>query len=418
MKRILYIIFLLACLPQICAAQGASICLNFKNMPTKTALRFLADKMQKNFVISPSIQGKLTLKLHNVSFDQILAAILRSQELAEETIQGISYIAPVKEMTEKEKQLEQRKQKEPQKLLLIPLKYANAEELAKLLKEKNTNLLSKNSYVSADKRTNSLMIKENISELNNIKRFVNSLDKPMPQVLIKARIVNIDNNYEKTLGIKFHVKSNFTDNDTANQSNNGKIGNLQSDFSIGGTGSLGMAAFKLSSHILLDLELSALENEGKATIVSTPRLLTANQQTATIEAGEEIPYQEKAAENVSTTTFKKAVLRLQVTPQITPNKKIILRLKVNQDKRGEKDVLGVPTIDTRYIDTQILAENGQTVVLGGIYEYTKANGIIRVPFLSDLPIIGVLFKHYNMINNRRELLIFVTPKIIYLSQKQ
>jgi type IV pilus assembly protein PilQ len=389
-----------------------SICVNFQAIPTKKILQFMAKSASRNLVIDQKITGNTTLNLCHISWDQLLKTLLLTQNLAKETIDGITYILPFETLLQHEKQLKTQQQEEPMELSLITLKYAKAHQLAGLLKAKLNGPSSKESYVSADNRTNSLIINTQHSKLKAIKKLIYRMDQPIPQVLIEARIVNIDHDHEKTLGLKFNLSNKVSNPKDQKNEPQESSSPLSLSFATHSINTLGMATFKLDPHILLDLELSALESEGKAEIISSPRLLTANQQTATIEAGEEIPYQESTNQGGTTTTFKKAVLKLQVTPRITSNHKISLHLKVNQDKRGNKEVLGVPTIDTRQLDTQIIAENGQTIVLGGIYEYTQATGESHTPFLADIPILGVLFKQHKSINTRRELLIFVTPKIV------
>ncbi|MBN1684719.1 MAG: type IV pilus secretin PilQ [Gammaproteobacteria bacterium] len=301
--------------------------------------------------------------------------------------------------------------------------YVKASDIAKLFKEQNQSWL-KNTSILADTRTNSLLIRASNKDINTFHAFIKALDVPMPEVLIEAYIVSLDNNYEDELGIKFGVTSGHHISGTIKGANELAEGRAPSDIDpadrlnvnlpavANNAGHLGIALFKLSKKTLLDMELSALESEGRAEILSNPRLLTTNQNPAIIESGEEIPYQENVSQGVTATAFKKAVLKLEVTPQITPNKKIILTIKVNQDKRSSNEVQGVPSINTRQITTQVLMNDGQTVVLGGIYEFTKTDHKEQIPFLGDIPIIGVLFRYKKKTDNRRELLVFITPRIV------
>ena len=377
-----------------------------------------------NIVVSPSVSGDLSIRLHNLPWKQALMLILQSKSLGERKVGEAIYIAPLSELSEYDKKQQELDAKAPMKTTIIRLNYAKAAEVVKLLQDKKQSLLSKQGHVAVDTRTNSLLVRTNENQLTEIRAFLKRLDIPIKQVLIEARIVNIDDDYEKELGVRFGLTSGHHVSGSLDGANELAGGTSPADIKPedrlnvdlpalnSNAGRLGIALFKLTKGTLLDLELSAMESEGRAEIISNPRLMTANQQTATIEAGEEIPYQESVAQGVTSTSFKKAVLRLEVSPQVTPDKKIILHLKVNQDKRSNKEVKGVPSIDTRHVETQVLIGDGQTVVLGGIYEHTKTKGVERVPFFADLPILGVLFRHQKTINNRRELLIFVTPKIV------
>ncbi len=421
-KFLVLILFLLIQTAMADTTQQTSM--NFDKVPVRVALESIAKFTHQNFMISPGVMGEVTLYLDQVSYEEALQALLKSQGLAKLQEGNIIYIAPQQEIERKEQDaLEHRDI--PLTTIIIHLKYAKAAEVAQLLKNKEQQILSAQAQVTADARTNSLLIKERSDKINEVKKLLTQLDVAVPQVAIEARIVNIDDDYEKELGIRFgltsgrHVSGSLAGaNDIAGGEMIAKVNpesrlNVDLPSAMKQSGSIGLALFKLTQGTLLDLELSALESEGRAEIISTPRLLTANQQPAMIESGEEIPYQELASsQGATTTSFKKAVLRLQVTPQITPNGKIILSLEVNQDKRSNQEIQGVPAIDTRKITTQVLVSNGQTVVLGGIYEQTRINGVDRVPFFSDLPGIGVLFRHKKTVNNRRELLIFVTPNIV------
>ncbi len=401
------------------------ISVNFDKIPVQAALKWLAKFNKQNFIVSPSVREDVSLHLEDVSWQEALNALLKTQGLSQLKEGNVIFIAPLEEIAKRKKQLQVAPQSLPLTTELITLNYAKAKDIAALLKNKDQGVMSKEGQVSVDVRTNSLLLKETPAQMKSIKKLIKQLDVAVPQVAIETRIVNIDNDYEKELGFKFGMTSGRHVSGSLKSANEIAGGtpisqvrpderlNVDLPSTMKNSGRIGLALFKLSQGTLIDLELSALESEGRAEIISTPRLLTANQQQATIESGEEIPYQEQASTQGATkTSFKKAVLSLKVTPQITPNKKIILYLQVNQDKRSSKEVLGVPAIDTRQISTQVLVNNGQTVVLGGIYEQTRINSVERVPFFSDLPGIGVLFRHQKVVNNRRELLIFVTPNIV------
>lgn len=282
--------------------------------------------------------------------------------------------------------------------------YAKAKDLADLI-SKNHNLLPQNGSITADPRTNSLLIKGSKSEVKTIHNYLQQVDIPLEQVLIEARIVYADESFARDLGLKFgtsqrHEHSNF--------------GNMNMDLPLkqNAHGHLTLAIAKLKAGVLLDLELTALENEGKGRIVSNPKLVTANRESAYIEAGDEVPYQEKTSSGATNIAFKKAVLGLKVTPEITMHNKINLHLQLNQDKASTININGEPTIQTRKLQTQILVANEETAVLGGIYEEATNHMIVKIPFISAIPILGKLFQENRIEKDRKELLIFVTPKII------
>jgi type IV pilus assembly protein PilQ len=422
-KRIWFLGFMLLISTKI-MANNQNISLSFNDTPVREVLNWLTQYSDTNIIVSQAVQENMSISLKNVTWQQALAAVLKSQGLAEKKVGKVLYVASIDEMAKRRKQEQDLLIKLPLKTKLIKMKYAKAQDIAKLLKGKNKKTLSQNGRVMTDDRTNSLIIRDHESKLKEISFFVRKLDVQAPQVLIEARIVNMDKDYEKELGVRFGLTGGKHISGTLKAANKlaggtapsqvNPLERLNVDLPAVATNAahFGMALFKLANGTFVDLELSALESEGHAEITSNPRLLTANQQTATIESGEEIPYQQAVAEGVTATEFKKAVLSLQVTPQITPNHKIILELKVNQDKRSSMEVKGVPAINTRQIHTRVLVDDGQTVVLGGIYEHMKTDGVRKVPWLGDLPFVGALFRYKKEINNHRESLIFVTPKII------
>lgn len=400
------------------------VSLNLAKVPLRDALAWLAKFSHKNIIISQSVQGSVSIYLQHLTWRQAMHAILRAHALGQQQVGNIIYIAPLDEIVAREKQQQQMVAHKPLQTILLRLNYAKATEVAKLLRGKNRNLLTTRGCVTTDERTNGLLVRDTAEQIAIIRKFVKQLDIPMRQVLIETRIVNIDESFEKELGIRFGITQSHHISGTVSGANAIARKTPISEVPVAerlnvdlpalsdSAAHLGIALFKLTKGTLLDLELSALESAGHAKVISNPHLITANRQTATIESGEEIPYQETAGQGATATAFKKALLKLKVTPQITPNNKINLYLQVNQDKRSSQEVLGVPAIDTRHIATQVLIDDGQTIVLGGIYEQTKTNGEERVPFFANLPILGILFRHRKLISNRRELLIFVTPKII------
>lgn len=411
---------------------GQRLSLNFQSIPIRSVLQLLAQFANVNMVVSDSVIGDITLRLQNVPWDQALDIIMQTRGLGEQKIGDTYIIAPASEIAKQEKEALQTQQQiqvlEPLQSELIQINYGKASEIAALLKSTNQSILTDRGSVSVDARTNTIWVQDTPQTLAQVRKLVSELDVPVKQVLIEARIVNIDKNYVRQLGIRWGVTNSSHLSGTLNGASQIANGTAPSavDFAqrlnvdlpatgvgaAGGAASVGLALARLGNGTMLDLELSALQTEGDAKIISTPRLITANQQEAEILSGEEIPYQEATSSGATAVAFKKAVLSLKVTPQITPDNRIILNLVVNQDKRGSEVLLGVPSIDTRQIQTQVLVNNGQTLVLGGIFQKTTRDDETRVPFLSDIPVLGYLFRYSNKETHQTELLIFVTPKII------
>lgn len=421
-------------------ANNKKISLDFENIPVKNLLQILANFTQQNIVISGSIDNTISLHLHNISWYQALNIILQTQGLAKQQIGNTLLIAPLSEITEQQTEKFKADQllidAAPLQSILIPIQYSKAYEIAELLKNQNHSLLSARGNATADMRTNTIWLQDVPEKLLIIQNFVHRLDVPVKQISIEARIVNVDTQYEQELGVRFgttQIHNNLTtklngttDVATAAQSTaiNNSFNKLNVDLPAtntgitGGASSIGLALAKLGNGTLLDLELSALESEGGGEIISKPHLMTNNDQAAIILSGEEIPYQETTASGATSVTFKKAVLSLSVTPQINPNGKIGLTLKVNQDRPSNTLIHGVPAINTHEIETHVIVNNSETIVLGGIYEQTQRNQVERVPFLGKLPVVGILFRHTLVHQERKELLIFITPTVIDNSASQ
>jgi type II secretory pathway component GspD/PulD (secretin) len=381
--------------------------LNFQNIKIRSLVQLIAEFAHQNIVVSDSVKGNMSLHLSDLPWDQALNIVLKSQGLAKRKVGNVLMIAPQEEMSARELQelqaMQQAKLLIPLQSTIIRLHYARAKDLVTVLKDKSNTVLSDRGQVSVDIRTNTLWIKDTRDNILSVRHLVRSLDIPVRQVLIEARIVSLKKEYERNLGVKFGL------------SGRGRLNFDLGAGAISGTNpaSVGLALFKVARGLYLDMELSALEEEGHIHIVSSPRIVTSNQQAAMIETGEEIPYQESTSSGATNTAFKKAVLSLHITPQITPHRKIILNLKVNEDRRGTASYTdGPPAIDTQQIETQVLLNDGETIVLGGVYKQTKQNVVTRVPFLGTLPIIGNLFKHSSKVDDRTELLIFITPRVI------
>jgi type IV pilus assembly protein PilQ len=419
---------------------GDKLSLNFQSIEVRAVLQLLADFTEMNLVTSDTVQGNLTLRLKNVPWDQALDIILKTKGLAMRQNGNVMLIAPAAEIAAREKQeLAAQKQLielEPLYSEIIEINFAKATDLATLLSSNTeetgagvTGFLSSRGSATVDLRTNSLLLRDTPEQLVQIKKLVAKLDIPVRQVLIESRIVIANNDFTKELGVRFGTSAQ---SNTLGAGVTGNLGglsvdgandrvspaipsatNLNVDLPVSNpAGSIALALAKLPFGTLLELELSALEAEGKGEVISSPRVITSNQATAIIEQGTEIPYQEASSSGATSVSFKKAVLSLEVTPQITPDDKIIMDLKVNKDQAVFDPRFTVPSIDTKKVETQVLVENGETVVLGGVYEQTKSNGVSRVPFFGDLPYVGFLFKQTTNVDNKQELLIFVTPKII------
>ncbi|MDJ0759565.1 MAG: type IV pilus secretin PilQ [Woeseiaceae bacterium] len=432
--------------------EGQRLTLNFQDIETRAVLQLLAETSGKNIVVSDTVSGNVTLRLRNVPWDQALDIVMTTKGLDMRQNGNVIIVAPADEIAARETADLEAKQAiselEPMYSEFLQVNYAKAGDLSSLISGGGGNsLLSDRGSIAVDSRTNTLLVQDTAEKLQDIRRLVRTLDIPIKQVLIESRIVVVNDDFSRDLGVRLGVtafRENSADGVTViSGSGTGTdtmvtsaLGNL-ADASNGtifpielpsldnrynvnvpvaeGAGRFSLAV--LESDYLVDLELSALEAEGRGEIVSTPRVITANQSEARIEQGVEIPYQQASSSGATNVQFKKAVLSLTVTPQITPDNNIIMDLNVNKDSVGQVISTGgaggtVPSIDTRQVQTQVLVKDGQTVVLGGIYETERRETINKVPFLGDIPVAGNLFKSKQRINNKAELLIFVTPRIL------
>ena len=436
---------------------GEALTLNFQDIEVRAVLQLLAEISGLNVVVSDTVSGNVTLRLDSVPWDQALDIILTTKGLDMRQVGSVVLVAPAAEIAAREKQeLEAKKDIQelaPLRLEFLQVNYAKASDLAKLLTETSgrgtgaggaRTMLSERGNVSIDERTNTLLINDTAERIAEIRRLVAALDIPVRQVLIESRIVVANDDFSRDLGVRFGgtvVRENGSDGlititgsgsgagtvvssglNNLNQTGSAfpvTLPGLNDRYNVNlpvsePAGRIGLAI--LGSDYLVDLELSAAQAEGRGEIVSSPRVITANQKQALIEQGVEIPYQEAASSGATATQFKKAVLSLTVTPQITPDDRIIMDLEVTQDTVGQfvPSATGgqVPSIDTRRIITQVLVNDGETVVLGGIYETERRDSEDKVPVLGDIPGLGRLFKRNSSVSNKRELLIFVTPKIL------
>lgn len=407
---------------------GEKLSLNFQDIEVRAVLQLLADFTGLNIVVSDTVQGNITLRLKNTPWDQALDIIMKTKGLAVRKSGNVLLVAPSDEIAQREK-LELEAQDQLQKLSplrseLIQINYAKATALAEILKSDKNTLLSERGNVTVDERTNTLLVRDSIDRLTEIRKLIASLDIPIRQVLIEARIVSANDGFSRNLGTRLGIRSRQeSGNDTLRVGTTSPdIGSNidfgQSEFNINlpagaidGRTPAGLALGFLTDDSLLDLELSALQSEGKGELISNPRVITSNQKQAFIEQGEEIPYTQDTSSGATNVAFKKAVLSLTVTPQITPDDRVILDLSVTKDEPG-REVNGVPSIITKEVNTQVLVDNGETVVLGGIFEQNKEKQHYKVPLLGDIPLLGWLFRQTNVVDEKNELLIFVTPKIL------
>lgn len=423
-------------------ADAQPISINFQDIPIRHVLQLIADYNDFNLVVGDSVTGNLTLRLDGVPWPQVLDIILQLKGLDKRVKDNIVLVAPKHELAAQEKQaLEQAKLASELAALqseIIQVNYAKASEIADLIGgEGDITMLSSRGSITIDERTNSLLLRDVPQNIIVIQDIIRTLDVPVKQVQIEARIVTIEEGNVDELGVRWGFSStngNSTIGGTI-ESNLATVG-LYDGGSEGGDGStipiddflsvnLGVTnpaassiAFqvaKLGSDTLLDLELSALQAENQAEIISSPRLITTNKKSAYIEQGTELPYLEASSSGATSISFKKAVLSLKVTPQITPDNRLVLDLEVTQDKPGQVVKIGTGeavAISTQKIGTQVLVNNGETVVLGGIFQHSLINNVEKVPLLGDIPLLGALFRRTYEQLGKRELLIFVTPKVV------
>jgi type IV pilus assembly protein PilQ len=428
---------------------GERLTLNFQDLETRAVLQLIADFSGLNIVVSDTVQGSVTLRLQNVPWDQALDIVMTTKGLDMRRNGNVIIVAPAEEIAAREQAeleaLQAMQTLEPLRSEFIQVNYAKAAELAALIQGEGENsLLSERGTVAIDERTNTLLVNDTATSLANIRRLVQTLDIQVRQVLIESRVVIVNDDYSRDLGVRFGVTA-ANDN-----SGNGLIGMTGTGLGAGamvGAPTIGVPAGSalpvpvpalptrynvnlpiagpagsialaiLGNDYLVDLELSAVQAEGDGRVISTPRIIATNQREARILQGTEIPYQESSSSGATTTSFKEAVLSLSVIPQITPDDRIIMDLTITKDSVGELVPSGgvggfIPSIDTRELQTQVVVGDGETVVLGGVYETELRNVVTKVPGLGNIPGLGYLFRSRSQENNNAELLIFVTPKIL------
>ncbi len=425
--------------------KGDKLSLNFQNVDVRSVLQVIADFTDFNIITSDSVQGNLTLRLKDVPWDQALDIILQAKGLDMRKNGNVIWIAPGDELAAREKlQLEAKAQivdLEPLQTESFQINYHKAKEIFDFLKSKDQTMLSKRGSVVVDERSNKVFVTDVATRLQALRRLVQEIDVAPRQVLIEARIVEANKTFARDLGVRLGVGGAFgrivgyTEDGApvrrttlggglgATRTMAGQVAgvvdanpaglNLNLPAGASNPGLLSMVLWNNNATRFLNLELSALETDGRGRVISSPRVLTANQVEASIEQGTEIPYQEASSSGATSVSFKKAVLSLKVKPQITPDGRLQLSIEVNKDRPlYEQTLLGVPPIETKNVKSEVLIENGGTVVIGGIYEEEESTGEDKVPVLGDVPVLGHLFKSQSKVSNRKELLVFITPRIV------
>lgn len=447
---------------------GEKLSLNFQNIEVRAVLQVIADFTGLNIITSDSVSGSLTLRLKDVPWDQALEIIMQSKGLDKRKNGNVILVAPAEELAAKEKQVFESQQQiddvEPMRTEVFTLNYMKAEALKDILTDSKQRILSKRGSAVLDPRTNTVFVQDIPRYLEQVQAIINKTDVPVKQVMIESRLVIADEKFGRDLGARFGVtqtgrpgssvatigstignrptsvsttgvvaqgqhngtlqtavtdtlRYNPAANTNSTLTSSDGLPDLMSNLPVtkAGAGSFAFTLFKLSAGMLLNLELSALETDKRGKVVSSPRITTANQRKAKISAGTEIPYLQASSSGAANVAFKPAELSLEVTPQITPDDKIIMELEVKKDRVGQTVRVGLGeavSIDTQSINTQVLVGNGETAVLGGIYEQTDRTDVDKVPFFGDLPVMGNLFKRKSIVSDKTELLIFITPKIM------
>lgn len=411
---------------------GEKLSLNFQNIDVRSVLQVVADFTGLNIITSDTVTGNLTLRLKDVPWDQALDIIMQSKGLTMRKTGNVIWVAPADEVAAKEKLALEASQQiedlEPMRTEVFTLRYQKAEALRDLISDDKQKILSKRGSAVVDVRTNTVFVQDTSRNLEEVQRIINRIDIPIKQVMIESRLVLADERFGRSLGARFGVQHQATPgkdtrigvSDTAANSQGLATGAtavgtptaLNVNLPVNNAfGNFGFSLFRLPAGFLLNLELSALETDQRGKVISSPRVTTANQQKALIEQGTQIPYQQASSSGATNVQFKDATLSLEVTPQITPDNRIIMDLEVKKDQVGTV-FAGVPSIDTQRVVTQVLVANGETAVLGGIYEQTERNDVDRVPFFGNLPVLGHLFKRNTKRNDKTELLIFITPRVL------
>lgn len=408
--------------------EGKKISINFQDIPVRNVLQLIADYNDFNLVVSDSVSGNLTLRLDGVPWQQVLDIILQVKGLDKRVDGNVVLVAPKAELDAQEQQILEKARLEEElgdlSSQIVKVKFAKASEIADMIGGDGAlSMLSERGSLSVDERTNALLIRDLQENIDVIREIVDSLDVPVKQVQIEARIVTVNEGNLDELGVRWGYSNTNGSTSIGGSIEDNVYGfvpiddmlNVNLAATSANASTIAFQVAKLGSDMLLDLELSALQRESKAEVISSPRLITTNKKPAYIEQGTEIPYLESSSSGATSVAFKKAVLSLKVTPQITPDNRLVLDLSVTQDRPGDIVKTGTGeavAINTQRIGTQVLVNNGETVVLGGIFQHSVTDAVDKVPLLGDLPVLGALFKRTYQQMGKSELLIFVTPKVV------
>jgi type IV pilus assembly protein PilQ len=392
---------------------GEKLTLDFQNIAVREALNVIADFTNLNMVISDTVTGNLTLRLKDVPWDQALDIILQSRGLDMRKNGNVIQVAPREELAAKEKidltARQEISELEEVRTETFQLNYIKAEAFKKLLTDPQQKLLSKRGSAVMDERTNQMFIQDTPSKLDEVRKIIAKVDIPVRQVMIEGRVVEASDKFTRNLGL--NMTYNNTQLAAGGPPGGAGIAAAGVTAPVAGVGTVTAMLFNAANTRVLNLQLQALETDSKGKIISSPRVVTADKTEALIETGTEVPYLQYTSSGAANIAFKLATLSLKVKPQITPDDNVILDVKINKDSVGQL-FAGVPSIDTNKVNTQVLVENGGTVVIGGVYTQAQTNGEIKVPWLGDIPILGFFFKSTSRIDNKNELLVFITPKIM------
>jgi len=424
------------------AYSGEKLSLNFQDIDVRSVLQLIADFTDLNLVASDTVQGNITLRLQNVPWDQALALVLKTKGLDKRQVGNVLLVAPADEIAARERQeLESQRQiaeLAPLRREVVQVNYAKAADIARLFQSVTSNGASTEDRgsIAVDDRTNNIIAYQTQERLDELRRIVAQLDIPVRQVMIEARIVEANVDYDKALGVRWggsYVNdqwSAYGKDGTRSVDDDGfvrlpgtdTVGGFKLDEGVapvpfvdmgvlGSTSGVGIGF--ISDHVMLDLQLSAMEKTGNGEVVSQPKVMTADKETAKILKGTEVPYQEASSSGATSTSFKEAALSLEVTPQITPDNRIIMEVKVTKDAPDFRNAMnGVPPIDKNEVNAKILVSDGETVVIGGVFSNSQSKSVDKVPFLGDLPFLGRLFRRDVVTDAKSELLVFLTPRIL------
>lgn len=414
--------------------KGEKLSLNFQNIEVRSVLQVIADFTGFNIITGDNVTGNITLRLKDVPWDQALDIIMQTRGLGMRKNGNVIWIAPNEELAAKEKSRLDAEQeiadREPLVTQSFAAKYQKAADLKTLISDSKQSILSKRGSAVVDVRSNTLFVQDTEKNIAKIEKIINQIDVPVRQVLIEGRIVLADDGFSKELGARFGVgrNKNWNDPETAGVTVGGSLSNIYNvnttqttttpnDLNVNlpatssRAGVFGFQIYNILHGFLLNIELSAAEADNRTKTISSPKVITGNQQKAVIESGVEIPYQEASSSGSTSVSFKKATLGLEVTPQITPDNKVNMDLLVKKDSVGDV-TNGVPAINTNRVETKVLVDNGETAVLGGIFEESTTKSVDKVPFFGDLPVLGHLFKRTLDSTSKNELLIFISPKLL------